>query len=70
MIFLMIIIIYNLIYYLPCLIYFDLMIQIRNESNLNESGLNVTQLKTKCLIVDEKLDLILPIMDLINRVII
>ena len=31
------------------------MIQIRNESNLNESGLNVTQLKTKCLIVEKEI---------------
>lgn len=68
-IYLMIIIIYNSLYFSPCLIYFEVL-----TINYNYSGSNITWIdfdsELRCQIVDTKLKVIMPIMDLINRVIV
>lgn len=68
-IYLMIIIIYNSLYFSPCLIYFEVL-----NINYNYSGSNITWIdfdsELRCQIVDTKLKVIMPIMDLINRVIV
>jgi hypothetical protein len=60
---------FNCIYYLPCVIYFEIIMKNDYNSSNETQNQNLTY-ETKCLIVDENLEIILPIMDLLNRVII
>lgn len=65
LLYLCVIILFNLVYYSPCLFFLELELELFDEVEKNE-----TEYVFKCIIQNEKLKKWLPLMDLFNRVIV